>query len=126
MSDPIILIADDNEPTRAMMASVLTSIGYQVVQAVDGSSALKVVHDYPISLAILDQYMEPMGGFEFAKHVQAASDMPKFPMVMITAHETSDLLTKTQELGFFQIMQKPVQPNRLVMVVERALKAAKK
>lgn len=104
------------------MAGILGSVGFEVMQAVDGGSAIKVIEDYNIACAIVDQYMEPMGGFELAKYLKD-NDIPAPPMVLITAHETSDLLTKGMELGFKQVLQKPVVPNRLVTLVERLIKA---
>ncbi|MEM6780613.1 MAG: response regulator [Pseudomonadota bacterium] len=121
MSDGLILIVDDNEPTRALMSTVLTSVGYDTIQAIDGGSAIKVIQEHPVACAIVDQYMEPMGGFDMAKKMQD-NNIAAPPMVLVTAHETTDLLTKGTELGFRQILQKPVEPNRLVMTVERMLK----
>lgn len=120
-SEQLILIVDDNGPTRQLLAGILGSVGYTTIQAVDGGSAAKVVREHDVALALVDQYMQPMGGFEFAKHIKSY-DLPAFPMIMITAHETSDLLIKAQEHGFVQVLQKPVAPNRLVMSVERALR----
>ena len=121
MSDPLILIVDDNEPTRQLMVGILGSVGYTTMQAIDGGSALKVVQDFDVACVVIDQYMEPMGGFEFAQHFQLNEIQPP-RMIMITAHETSDLLTKSQALGFSQVLQKPVVPDRLVTAVERALR----
>lgn len=121
MSAPVVLIVDDNEPTRQLMASILSVGGFETLQAVDGGSAIKVIEEFDIACAIVDQYMEPMGGFELAKYLKD-HEIKAPPMVLITAHETSDLLTKGLELGFQQIFQKPVVPNRLVMTVEKLVK----
>ena len=121
MAGELILSVDDNEPTRQMMAGILKSVGFETVQAIDGGSAVKVIKEHNIDCALVDQYMEPMGGFELAKHLRD-NNIPAPPMVLITAHETSDLLSKGLELGFAQILQKPVVPNRLVTLVERLVK----
>lgn len=121
MSDKVILIADDNEPTRMLMAGILGSVGYSTLQAADGGAALTVVRDYKVDCAIVDQYMEPMGGFEFAKTLKD-NNIPAPPMIMITAHETTDLLQKALGLGFAHIMQKPVIAPKLVAAVERVLR----
>lgn len=125
MDDKLILIVDDNEPTRQLLAGILGSIGYSTVQAEDGGSAAKVVRERAVDCAIVDQYMEPMGGFEFAKHLKDY-EIKAPPMIMITAHETSDLLQKAIENGFRYILQKPVTPDRLAMTVERCLRQAQR
>ena len=121
MFGPLILIADDNEPTRNLMCGILEAENFKTVQAIDGGSALKVIQEQPVACAIVDQYMEPMGGFELAKRLRD-EEMKAPPLVMMTAHETSDLLTQAHELGFAQILTKPVAPLRLVKTVQRLLR----
>lgn len=115
-----ILLADDNAPTRELIASILTPAGYQVVQASDGEAALYVVQSSRVACAIIDQYMTPMGGFEFARMLE--KEQKTFPMILITAHETTDLLVEARDHGFGQILKKPVQPERLLKMVEHVLR----
>lgn len=68
MSDaPLILIADDNEADRSEMANALKEAGYQVMQAIDLGSARKVAREYNVAVAIIDHFMSPHDGLEFAR-----------------------------------------------------------
>ena len=125
MDDQFILVADDNELTRQLYTSVIEAAGYKVMQALDGSTALKVVHDFPVLAGIVDQYMSPMSGTEFASMVKSSSG-PKPPLIMVTANDTTDLLATSHELGFQAVMQKPIDPKRLVSTVERLIERSKR
>jgi guanine deaminase len=114
-----ILIAEDNDVSREMMAAVLRTQGYKVHGAIDGESAIKVVHDREIDLAIVDLSMAPTGGFEFVRYLIVKGK--KIPVVIITANESSDVLTTASSLGVAKVIQKPVEPDRLLHTVQRIL-----
>ena len=96
-----ILVAEDNEVSREMMAGVLRAQGYRVYGAIDGESAIKVVEDRTIDLAIVDINMAPKGGFEFVKYlVVKGIDVP---VVLITGDESSHILVEATQLGVAKI-----------------------
>ncbi len=117
---PLILIADDSQVSRESMANVLRAAGYDVVQAIDGGSALKVVNEHPVALAIIDHFMAPHGGFDFAKQIKL--NRLNIPMIMVTNEETSDLLVETTRHGIGKYLRKPVDPNRLIETIRRTLR----
>ncbi|PZP56581.1 MAG: hypothetical protein DI586_03220 [Micavibrio aeruginosavorus] len=117
---PLILIADNSTVSREYIANILIPAGYRVMQSVDGGSALKVVREHDVSLAIIDHYMEPYGGLEFAKEV-TASDFG-LPMLMVTKEETSDLLLELSRHGVHHLLKKPVEPKRLLETIRRLLR----
>lgn len=117
---PLILIADDSQVSREYIAKILEPAGYRVVQAVDGGSALKVVNEQKVSLAIIDHYMSPFGGFEFAKNIQVGGI--QLPMIMVTNEETSDLLVEITKWGMSGYLKKPADPKRLIELIRRTLR----
>jgi len=112
-----ILIVDDNAPTLALLTGILSGADYDVITAQDGESAIDLADQHQIDCALIDQYMDPMDGFTLARAFQV--DGHKFPMAMITANESADLLTQSQANGFMTIIMKPVQPERLIKLVGR-------
>ena len=111
-----VLIVDDNEPTRKLIASIANNAGYQPLESADGETALQIAKERSIDCALIDQYMEPMDGFTLARNIRAAGH--DFGMTMITANESSDLLLQAQKHGFVSIMVKPVHPDRLIKMLE--------
>jgi len=115
-----ILIVEDNEPTRALLRGILEGGGYNVIEAADGDVALAHAKEYKVDAAIIDQYMEPYNGYKVADLLQYADI--KIPMIMITAHEASDLLLQAQKHGFTNVMKKPVDPDKLLWILRRELR----
>lgn len=115
-----ILVAEDNDVSRDMIISILRTKGYGVHGAVDGESAIKVIEDKAIDLALVDVNMSPKGGFDFAKYVLSKGQ--KIPIIFVTGSDSADLLMKASSLGVTQVIQKPVQPDRILRSVDRVLK----
>lgn len=121
MNKPVILVADDSQLSREYVANILKPAGFDVIQAIDGGSALKVVLERNIAVAIIDHFMEPHGGFDFAREIRSRSI--KLPMIMVTNEETSDLLIEISRYGIQNYLKKPVDAQRLLTSVQRALRS---
>lgn len=121
---PLILIADDNKDDRLEMVKNLEAHGYRVIQAIDGGSARKVIHEHDVAAAIIDHFMAPYGGLEFARG--ARLDGIILPMMMVTSEETMDLLVESTHAGFMGYLKKPVAPERLAQAVQRMLRVHEK
>ena len=115
-----ILIADDSQLSREYLTNILKPAGYNVIQAIDGGSAMKVVTEHNVSLAIIDHYMAPYGGLEFA-HILHGRKID-LPMIMVTNEETSDLLLEVTRAGIGSFFRKPADPARLLETIRRALR----
>ncbi|MDY0029644.1 MAG: response regulator [Pseudobdellovibrionaceae bacterium] len=116
---PLILVADDDDADRKIIADALKKAGYNVMQAIDAGSARKVANEYDVAFAFIDHFMTPHDGVEFARYM--ALDEKKIPMYLVTHEDDSDLLKVVLDLGFLGLMKKPVDPKRAVSTVERIL-----
>ncbi len=115
-----ILIAEDNEISRELMSTILKTQGYNITPAIDGTQAIEAVKNHAIDLALVDLNMEPTGGFEFVKYLVLNSI--DLPVLIITADDSSDILTRASDLGVTRVLQKPVEPDRLIGTVKNILK----
>ncbi|MGB4057586.1 MAG: response regulator [Alphaproteobacteria bacterium] len=115
-----VLIAEDNDVSRELMAGILRTQGYNIFGAIDGESAIKVVEDRPIDLALVDINMAPKGGFEFVKYLVVKSI--KIPVIIVSASDSSDILTQASALGVQRVIQKPIDPEKLIQSVQRLLR----
>lgn len=120
MNDINILIAEDNEISRELMSSILSTQGYNIIPASDGEAAINATKKHTIDLALVDLNMEPKGGFEFVKYL--VTHGINLPVVIITADDSSDILIRANELGVTRVLQKPVEPDRLISVAQHVLK----
>ncbi len=120
MNNINILIAEDNEISRELMGSILKTQGYNIIPASDGGEAIDAVADNIIDIALVDLNMLPKGGFEFIRYLIVNS--MKIPVIIITSDDSSDVLMKANELGVIRVLQKPVEPDKLISIVQHILK----
>lgn len=119
-----LLLADRQEVTRSMVASLLTAQGYRVLQAIDGSSAIKTIQNNTVDIAIFDPVMTPTDGFEIAKYIQGLH--LGIPCILMASEQTSDLLSYARSVGVQHILSKPVDPARLQVLISQILTRANK
>lgn len=115
-----ILIAEDNDVSRDMMVGVLNARDYNILEATDGGSAIEILQNHDIDLALVDLMMSPTSGEEFVKHLVVQG--LDIPVIVITANDSSDVLLEMTGLGVAQVIQKPIDPDRLLQSVERVLR----
>ncbi|NCC22706.1 MAG: response regulator [Alphaproteobacteria bacterium] len=114
-----ILVAEDNDLSREMIARIIRMQGYRVLEARDGGTALELARQFDVHVAVIDQMMEPVGGFHFAQRVAAGG--LSIPIIMVTAHDASDILLEASKCGIQRVIQKPFSPDKLVGSINRIL-----
>ncbi len=115
-----ILAVDDNSFQLRIVQHTLEQAGYQVMTAVSGKDALKLINRHGIPhLAIVDLHMPVMSGFEFCRAVREFSDMP---IIMLTAVNTEETIIKGLEEFAEDYIIKPFNPIELVARVKRVLR----
>lgn len=111
-----ILVAEDNGINRYYIRELLTTIGYRVVEAVDGTDALEKAKAESPALILMDVEMPEMNGVDATRHLR--SDGDRVPVVALSAYEQSDLLERTAGSGFDAVLAKPVDEQKLFDLVE--------
>lgn len=116
-----ILVAEDNDFVRMQMVRFLQDAGYGVLEARDGQSALDIVWKDPsaIAIAVIDIRMEPMDGFEFIKALHSKN--VETPVILVTGDNNPDLLSEASRWRVSAVLMKPVQKDRLLKMVSRAI-----
>src|SRR6187549_3224566 len=83
-SKPIVLVADDEPSTLAMVSSHLRSKGYSVLEASDGDQAWQLAHEHLPDLVVLDVMMPGMSGWEVCKKIRESVSLAHTGVVMLT------------------------------------------
>jgi DNA-binding response OmpR family regulator len=115
-----ILLAEDEENIRKLIASYLVNEGFKVIEAGDGEEAIaKFDSNYDISLIVLDVMMPKLDGYEVCRHIRKTSEVP---VLILTARDT-----ETDEIAGFtsgadEYISKPFSPRILVTRVKNLLK----
>jgi len=114
-----ILIVDDEEMDRVLLAEVLNSAGHEPFFASDGLSALKVWRKSSIDLVVTDMVMPDLDGLGLLEAMQAED--PNVLVIAISGTTAKDL-NKAGLMGAHAILTKPVDPSELLEEIERAVK----
>ena len=120
-----ILIVDDEPYVRKSIAGILEDGGYAPRDAADGAAALEAIDSGPPpALVILDVWMEgsALDGMDVLEAVMHRH--PEVPVIMISGHGTIDTAVTAIKKGAYEFIEKPLDSDRLLLTVERALEAA--
>lgn len=105
---PRVLVVDDLEANRAMLARRLTRRGYDTVMAEDGPTALRLVDENEFDIILLDIMMPGMSGLEVLRLIRANRSPAILPVIMVTAIHEKDGFAEAIKLGANDYITKPV------------------
>lgn len=108
-----ILVVDDNELNRDMLARRVRALGHFVEVADSGEAALEAVKRYPFDVILLDIVMPGMNGYEVLRHLKADPGLRSVPVIMISALDEVESAVRCIELGAEDYLPKPFDPTLL-------------
>ena len=111
-----ILVADDDDNVREVLAEALEGPGRRLLKAKNGVEAVRWATGAPVDLVVLDLLMPEMDGVEAYRRIHAAR--PELPVVIVTGHTESDLMLKVLEIGPFTVLQKPLDIQKFRKVID--------
>lgn len=106
----LILVVDDNEMNRDVLARRLQRQKYAVEVAENGEQALNMLQARPYDLILLDIQMPVLNGYDVLERVKADDTLRDIPVIMITAVDDLDSVVKCIELGAEDYLFKPFNP----------------
>jgi DNA-binding NtrC family response regulator len=114
-----ILLVEDKESLRQMLATALKKAGYSVDEAPDGNAAVQKIRKQPYNLVLSDLRLPTLSGLEILK-TQKDID-PTIPVLIMTAYGTIEEAVQAMKQGAFDFVPKPVDISHLFLLVDRAL-----
>lgn len=118
-----ILIADDSESNRELLAEMLQD-GYDIVEAEDGEKAIELLHEYGkgISLVLLDLLMPVMDGFDVLAYMGTNKWLEDIPVIMISSEDSAPYVKRAYELGATDYIGRPFDANVVYRRVQNTIK----
>ncbi len=121
---PKILLVEDNEMNRDMLARRLQRRGYEVIIAEDGERGVSLAAAERPDLILMDMSLPVMDGWEATRRLKAEPETQTIPVIALTAHALSSDREKAVAAGCDDYDTKPVELERLLVKIERLLRAA--
>jgi len=109
-ADAAILVVDDNDGNRDMLARRLARQGYRVEMAAGGAEALGILATTAVDLVLLDVMMPEMDGVEVLRRLKSHAEWRDLPVLMISALDEIDSVVRCIELGAEDYLAKPFDP----------------
>jgi len=105
-----VLVVDDNEVNRDLLARRVKRQGHKVVGASNGFEALEMMRSQPFDLVLLDIMMPQMNGYQLLETLKEDKKLRHIPVVMVSAVEDIDSIVRCIELGAEDYLSKPFNP----------------
>jgi len=121
----VILIVDDTPDNLALLSDALDEVGYMVLVALDGLSALSRIQRRRPDLILLDAMMPGLDGFETCQRIKADPATADIPVLFMTALTDSEHVVKGFAAGGIDYVTKPINTEEVLARVASHLRTAR-
>ncbi|RMD69511.1 MAG: response regulator [Gammaproteobacteria bacterium] len=119
-----LLLVEDNEDNRDMLARRLRRKGYRVETAVNGKEALDMLQDIRPDLVLMDLSMPVMDGWEATRRIKQDPGLRDIPVVVLTGHAMKEDREKALSVGADGYIPKPIDMQALLTCLNDLLENA--
>jgi DNA-binding response OmpR family regulator len=117
--NPTILVIDDDPSATSLFKKILTPKDYHVITTNSSREGLEITGRVMLDLIILDLLMPEMDGWQLCKKIR---ELTRTPILIISAIESSEIITKTLDLGADDYLVKPVSSFTLLAHVRNLVR----
>jgi len=119
MSQPTILLVEDDKALREALTETLRLANYDVLCAEDGTSALAILDHHSVVAVVTDFQMEPMNGYQLLCRIR--NEQPQLPVLLMTAHGTIEHAVQAMLEGASDYLVKPFSAPTLLEKLDRII-----
>ena len=121
MTNPRVLVIEDNRDNMTFIVDVLQSMDYEVIQAIDGEEGVDIAERERPDLILMDLSLPKMDGWEATRVIKANADLKHIPVVALTAHAMVGDRDEALEAGCDDYMTKPISIKDLASKLAKLL-----
>ena len=121
MSSKTILIIDDSNTNLVLLESLFKRSGYSVHSASSAKEGLKTLENKQPDLIYLDLIMPDVDGFDFIRMLRKNSDWKDIPVVILSAVNEEEVISRSIELGARDYLTKPLNIKYVMSLTENIL-----
>jgi two-component system cell cycle response regulator DivK len=121
MMKKTILVIEDDEDSQRIMRDLLTSAGYEVIEAVTGQEGVTAVETHRPKLILMDIQLPDFDGYEATRRIRANTSLGAIPIIAVTSYALSGDDVKAFEAGCDAYVTKPFSPRELLAKIREYL-----
>ena len=114
-----ILIVEDHPDVRRVLTLHLRRVGYEIVEADTGSSAIALTVSEIPDLVLVDLSLPDVSGLEIAKVIKQNPRTAEIPLVGLSGYSEREIAPRALEAGMAAYLTKPIETETLVKVIEK-------
>src|SRR5690349_21964998 len=117
-----VYVIDDDEAMRDSLNFLLDSSGFEVTLFETAQQFLDALPELQFGCVVSDVRMPGMDGMELLKHLKSSNNA--FPIIVMTGHGDVPLAVEAMKLGAIDFLEKPFEDDRLIGMIETAIRLA--
>ncbi|MEC4687765.1 MAG: response regulator [Nitrospirota bacterium] len=116
-----ILVVEDQDDNRRILRDLLTSAGYEMVEAVTGKEGVAMAEAHRPDLILMDIQLPELDGYEATRRIKADPALQPIPIIAVTSYALSGDDTLAYEAGCVGYITKPFSPRQLLAKIRELL-----
>ncbi len=116
-----ILVIEDQEDNRRIVRDLLTSAGYDMIEAVTGEEGVTLAEAHRPDLILMDIQLPGLDGYEATRRIKANAALRQIPIIAVTSYALSGDDAKAREAGCDAYVTKPFSPRALLATIREYL-----
>jgi two-component system cell cycle response regulator DivK len=118
-----ILLIEDQEDNRRIVRDLLTSAGYDMIEAVTGEEGVALAERHRPDLILMDVLLPGLNGYEATRLIKSKPDLQQIPIIAVTSYALSGDDIRALEAGCDAYIAKPFSPRALLAKIREFLPA---
>jgi two-component system cell cycle response regulator DivK len=116
-----VLVVEDQEDNRRIMRDLLSSAGYEIIEAVSGEEGVALAESQRPDLILMDIQLPGLDGYEATRRIKAKPDLAGIPIIVVTSYALSGDDVKAHQAGCDDYVTKPYSPRSLLAKIREHL-----
>jgi two-component system, cell cycle response regulator DivK len=116
-----ILVVEDQDDNRRIIRDLLSSVGYEMIEAVDGAAGVELAGRERPDLILMDIQLPVLDGYEATRRLKADPELRAIPVVVVTSYALSGDDAKAKAAGCDAYVAKPFSPRALLGTIRQFL-----
>jgi two-component system, cell cycle response regulator DivK len=116
-----ILVVEDQDDNMRILRDLLSSVGYELIEARDGQEGVRAAGAERPDLILMDIQLPLLDGYEATRQIKADPDLRAIPIIVVTSYALSGDEAKAREAGCDGYVPKPYSPRQLLTKIREYL-----